>query len=71
MLLHVTKLLIPGLVEYFAKMAPFVHEGLIPEAQVAALREVWKAFSVFFTSIPEPYRKSASFDERAIQVFVF
>ena len=59
-LLHVAKLLIPGLIEYIAKMAPLVHEGSIPEPHVAAVGEVWKAFSAFFASVPEPYRQLAS-----------
>ena len=59
-LLHVTRLLIPGLIEYIAKMAPLVHEGSISEPHVAAVGEVWKAFSAFFASIPEHHRKSAS-----------
>ncbi|KAG5643615.1 hypothetical protein DXG03_000582 [Asterophora parasitica] len=53
---HCARLLIPGLIEYVAKMAPLVHEGSIAEAQVAAVGEVWKAFSAFFTAIAEAHR---------------
>ncbi|KAH0586658.1 hypothetical protein H2248_007874 [Termitomyces sp. 'cryptogamus'] len=56
MLHHCARLLISGLVEYVAKMAPLVHDGIITEAQVTAIGEVWKAFSTFFSSTPEAHR---------------
>ena len=59
MLLHVTQLLIPGMVQYISKMAPLAHEGSIPEPRIAAAGEVWKAFSAFFASKLEPRRVSA------------
>ncbi|KAF8630604.1 hypothetical protein AX15_002831 [Amanita polypyramis BW_CC] len=54
-----TKQLLPGLVEFVAKMAPLVNDGSISEARVAAISEVWKAFSAFFSSIPENQRTRA------------
>ncbi|TFK38873.1 clathrin-coated vesicle protein [Crucibulum laeve] len=51
-----TRLLIPGLVEFIAKMSPLVHDGSVSDSQVAAIGEVWKAFSALFTSIPEDKR---------------
>ena len=57
MLLECARLLIPGLIEYIAKIAPLVIDGSISESQVAAVGEVWKAFSAFFASIPEIHRK--------------
>ncbi|KAG6888099.1 hypothetical protein C0995_010705, partial [Termitomyces sp. Mi166 len=56
MLHHCVRLLVPGLVEYVAKMAPLVHDGTITEAQITAIGEVWKAFSAFFSSTPEAHR---------------
>ena len=50
-----TKQLLPGLVEFIAKM---VNSGTIGEARVAAIGEVWKAFSTFLSSIPENQRTS-------------
>ncbi|KAG6906802.1 hypothetical protein DXG01_012050 [Tephrocybe rancida] len=56
MLHQCVRLLIPGLIEYIAKVAPLVHDGSITEPQVTAVGEVWKAFSAFFSSTPEPHR---------------
>ncbi|KAJ7500292.1 clathrin-coated vesicle protein [Mycena galericulata] len=53
---HCAKLLIPGLIEYIAKMAPLVSDGSITEPHAAAIGEVWKAFSAFFASVPEDHR---------------
>ncbi|KAK7064864.1 clathrin-coated vesicle protein [Favolaschia claudopus] len=50
------KMLMPGLIEYVAKMAPLVSEGSITEPHAAAIGEVWKAFSAFFNSVPEADR---------------
>ncbi|KAJ7066512.1 clathrin-coated vesicle protein [Mycena amicta] len=50
---HCTRLLIPGLVEYIAKMAPLVSDGSISEPHAAAVGEVWKAFSALFGSASE------------------
>jgi hypothetical protein len=49
------KMLIPGLIEYIAKMAPLVSDGSITEPHAAAVGEVWKAFSAFFASVSEPH----------------
>lgn len=49
------KMLIPGLIEYIAKMAPLVSDGSITEPHAAAIGEVWKAFSAFFASVPEDH----------------
>ncbi|KAG5653101.1 hypothetical protein H0H81_002326 [Sphagnurus paluster] len=56
MLHQSVRLLIPGLIEYIAKMAPLVQDGTISEPQVAAVGEVWKAFSAFFASTAEVHR---------------
>ncbi|KAJ6526020.1 clathrin-coated vesicle protein [Mycena capillaripes] len=50
------KMLIPGLIEYIAKMAPLVSDGSITEPHAAAIGEVWKAFSAFFASVSDPHR---------------
>jgi hypothetical protein len=52
-----TRLLIPGLVEFTAKISPSVHEGTITEGQAASISEVWKAFAALHTSTPENLRK--------------
>jgi hypothetical protein len=57
MLLECARILIPGLIEYIAKIAPLVADGSISESQIAAVGEVWKAFSAFFASVPENHRK--------------
>ncbi|KAF8998676.1 armadillo-type protein [Cyathus striatus] len=51
-----TRLLLPGLVEFLAKMSPLVHDGSITEAHVTAIGEVWKALSGFFSSVGEDHR---------------
>ncbi|PPQ91330.1 hypothetical protein CVT25_003770 [Psilocybe cyanescens] len=56
MLLQCARLLIPGLIEFIAKMAPLVHDGSLSEAQSAAINEVWKAFTTLFTSTAEENR---------------
>jgi hypothetical protein len=50
-------MLIPGLIEYIAKMAPLVSDGSITEPHAAAIGEVWKAFSAFFASVSEAHRE--------------
>ncbi|KAJ7168806.1 clathrin-coated vesicle protein [Mycena filopes] len=56
MLQQCAKLLIPGLIEFIAKVAPLVSDGSITEPHAAAVGEVWKAFSAFFGSVPEDHR---------------
>jgi len=51
-----TKLLIPGLIEYIARLAPMVNDGSIPDSHAAGIGEVWKAFSAFFASVAEEHR---------------
>ncbi|KAK2467957.1 hypothetical protein APHAL10511_000252 [Amanita phalloides] len=58
-LIECTKRVLPGLIEFIAKMAPLVNDGNINEACVAAIGEVWKAFSAFFSSIPDNQRTRA------------
>jgi len=58
MLRQCAKMLMPGLIEYIAKMAPHVNDGSVSETHVAAIGEVWKAFSAFFSSVAEDQRKS-------------
>jgi len=50
------KFLLPGLIEYVAKMAPLIDDGSASEQQLAAITEIWKAFSAFFNSAPEGQR---------------
>lgn len=64
---HCSKLLIPGLIEYIAKLAPLVNDGSISESHSAAIGEVWKAFSAFFISIPEDQRKNSATISRTSQ----
>ncbi|KAF8630901.1 hypothetical protein AX17_005259 [Amanita inopinata Kibby_2008] len=54
-----TRQLLPGLIEFAAKMAPLVNDGNTSEAQVAAIGEVWKAFAAFFSYVPEDLRTRA------------
>lgn len=49
------RLLIPGLIEFIAKMAPLIHDGSISEAQGAAIGEVWKAFAALLTATAEEH----------------
>lgn len=55
-----TKLLLPGLIEFTAKVSPSVLDNTITENLLAALGEVWKAFSGFLTSVPEDLSKEPS-----------
>jgi HEAT repeat-containing protein 5 len=57
MLKECARLLIPGLIEYVAKMAPLVHEDRISEAQATSIGEVWKGFGAFFASVTEDHRE--------------
>ncbi|KAF9474335.1 clathrin-coated vesicle protein [Pholiota conissans] len=50
------RLLVPGLIEFIAKMSPLIHDGTITEPQAAAIGEVWKAFAAVFTSTAEEQR---------------
>jgi HEAT repeat-containing protein 5 len=52
-----TKLLLPGLIEFVAKVSPSVIDGSVSEHHSAALSEVWKAFSAFLTSVPEDHSR--------------
>ena len=47
----------PGLIEFVAQSAGMVEGGTLPERRLAALNEVWKAFSLFFGSVPEDLRE--------------
>jgi len=49
----------PGLIEFIAQSAGMVEGGTLPDARLAALNEVWKAFSLFFASVPEDLRESS------------
>ena len=59
-LLECTRQVFPGLVDFIAKTAPLLNDGSISEARTAAVGEVWKAFSAFFSSIPESQRTLAA-----------
>ena len=45
-----------GLVEFIVKMAPLSNDRKIGKVCTATVGEVWKAFSTFFSSIPENQR---------------
>lgn len=47
----------PGLIEFVAQSAGMVEGGALPETRLTALNEVWKAFSLFFASVPEDFRE--------------
>ncbi|KAJ3549608.1 hypothetical protein NMY22_g815 [Coprinellus aureogranulatus] len=53
------RLLIPGLVQFVAKMTPYVHESTLIEVQLAAIGEVWKAFATFFSTTPDEFKSRA------------
>ena len=57
MLRQSAKFFLPTLIEYVAKMAPLVDNGTISEQHLAGIGEVWKAFAVLFTSVPEDQRE--------------
>ncbi|KAF4622079.1 hypothetical protein D9613_008980 [Agrocybe pediades] len=56
MLRQCARLLIPGLIEFVAKMAPLVHDGTIKDLQSAAIAEVWKGFAALFGWVTEENR---------------
>jgi len=47
----------PGLIEFVAQSAGMVEGGTLPDTRLAALNEVWKAFSLFFASVPDDLRE--------------
>jgi len=47
----------PGLIEFVAQSAGMVEGGTLPDTRLAALNEVWRAFSLFFASVPEDLRE--------------
>jgi len=51
------RLLIPGVVEFVAKMAPAIHDGSIIESHAAAVGEVWRAFAALFSITLEEHRR--------------
>ena len=53
MLRHCTKLLLPGMIEYLAFVASTEDQA----ANLKGLEEILKAFSSFFSSVPEELRK--------------
>lgn len=61
MLRECAKFLLPALIEYVAKMAPLVDDGSASEQHLAAIGEVWKAFTALFTSTPESQRESSPY----------
>ncbi|TFK25105.1 clathrin-coated vesicle protein [Coprinopsis marcescibilis] len=44
------RLLIPGLVQYIARIASHVHENTLTDLQLVGVGEIWKAFAAFFTA---------------------
>lgn len=47
----------PGLIEFVAQSGGMVEGDTLPETRLAALKEVWTAFSLFFASVPEDLRE--------------
>ena len=58
MLRQCVRLLIPGLIEFLAKMSPAIQDGSIIESHAAAVGEVWRAFAALFSSTLEEHRKT-------------
>jgi HEAT repeat-containing protein 5 len=46
-----TKLLMPGLIQYIAKLVPLVNEGSVSDTHASAMGEIWKAWSAFYASV--------------------
>ena len=57
MLRQCVRLLIPGLIEFLAKMSPAIQDGSIIESHAAAVGEVWRAFAALFSITLEEHRK--------------
>ncbi|KAL4255224.1 hypothetical protein AB1N83_012551 [Pleurotus pulmonarius] len=66
LLRHCCGLLLSGLIEYIAKIAPLIREGGggVLDALVVGVGEVWKAFSAIYASVPEEHR------DRVLGVFL-
>jgi HEAT repeat-containing protein 5 len=61
MLRQCAKFLLPALIEYIAKMVPLVDDGSVSEQHLASISEVWKAFAMLFTSVPNDQREFSAF----------
>jgi HEAT repeat-containing protein 5 len=57
MLRQCARFLLPALIEYIAKMIPFVDDTSLSEQHLAAVSEIWKAFAVLFASVPDDQRE--------------
>ncbi|KAF9499159.1 clathrin-coated vesicle protein [Pleurotus eryngii] len=64
LLRHCCGLLLPGLIEYIAKIAPLISSGSVSDAHIVGIGEVWKAFSAIYASVPEEHR------DRVLGVFL-
>ena len=53
MLKHCTKLLLPGLIEYFSHVASLADEASAQASHTIGVSEILKAFSAFFNSVQE------------------
>ena len=53
-----TKTLLPGMVEYVAKVAGMAGEEAALQSHLPAVGEIIKAFGTLFTTIPEDLRES-------------
>lgn len=58
MLRQCTKTLLPGMVEYVAKVAGMAGEESALQSHLPAVGEIIKAFGILFTTIPEDLRES-------------
>lgn len=58
---YCTKLLLPGMIEYIASVAALADDSSVQDANLKGVDEILKAFSAFFSSTPEEFRKSARF----------
>lgn len=57
MLRHCTKMLLPGLVEYVARIATALADGGATDKDIAGASEVIKAFAAFFAVVPPDQRE--------------
>lgn len=68
-LLHqCAKLLIPGMVEYLAKVAALREDAATLQKHVLAAGEVVKAFGVLFTSVAEEIRTSQRYSSSSAEI---
>jgi len=70
MLRQCTKTLLPGMVEYVAKVAGMAGEEAALQSHLPAVGEIIKAFGTLFTTIPEDLRESLCMSFRPPGLYV-